>query len=164
MARLRSRKAKPKKAAPLPHNPLQAMLPPYLEWMQVRLYSENTVETRRNQLGVFLRWCDERGLENPHEITRPVLERYQRYLFHYRQRNGRPLSFRTQHGMLVPLRGWFRWMTRQNHILHNPASQDTGRLLRSDHGEDDSDCYYSSESCALGLATRRHETLHYRPV
>jgi integrase/recombinase XerD len=123
MARLRSRKAKPKKAVPLPHNPLQAMLPPYLEWMQVRQYSENTVETRRNQLGVFLRWCDERGLENPHEITRPVLERYQRYLFHYRQRNGRPLSFRTQHGMLVPLRGWFRWMTRQNHILHNPASE-----------------------------------------
>jgi integrase/recombinase XerD len=123
MARLRSRKAKPKKAVPLPHNPLQAMLPPYLEWMQVRQYSENTVETRRNQLGVFLRWCDERGLENPHEITRPVLERYQRYLFHYRQRNSRPLSFRTQHGMLVPLRGWFRWMTRQNHILHNPASE-----------------------------------------
>jgi integrase/recombinase XerD len=25
--------------------------------------------------------------------------------------------------MLVPLRGWFRWMTRQNHILHNPASE-----------------------------------------
>ena len=124
MARItRPRKAKPKKAAPLPQNPLQAMLPPYLEWMQVRQYSENTVETRRNQLGVFLRWCNERGLENPHEITRPVLERYQRYLFHYRQRNGCPLSFRTQHGMLVPLRGWFRWMTRQNHILHNPASE-----------------------------------------
>jgi len=23
----------------------------------------------------------------------------------------------------VPLRVWFRWMTRQNHILHNPASE-----------------------------------------
>ncbi|MFZ0956488.1 MAG: site-specific tyrosine recombinase XerC [Candidatus Sulfotelmatobacter sp.] len=123
MARIAGRrKAKPKKAA-LPQNPLQAMLPPHLEWMQVRQYSENTVETRRHQLGVFLRWCDDRGLESPHEITRPVLEHYQRYLFHYRQRNGRPLSFRTQHGMLVPLRGWFRWMTRQNHILHNPASE-----------------------------------------
>ena len=123
MTRLRLRKAKAKKAAPLPENPLQAMLPLYLEWMTVRQYSENTVETRRNQLSVFLRWCADRGLDNPHDITRPVLERYQRFLFHYRQRNGHPLSFRTQHGMLVPLRGWFRWMTRENHILHNPASE-----------------------------------------
>jgi hypothetical protein len=34
-----------------------------------------------------------------------------------------PLSFHTQHAMLVPLRGWFRWMTRKNHVLHNPASE-----------------------------------------
>jgi integrase/recombinase XerD len=52
-----------------------------------------------------------------------VLERYQRHLFHYRKKNGEPLSFRSQHSCLVPLRVWFRWMTRQNHILHNPASE-----------------------------------------
>ena len=23
----------------------------------------------------------------------------------------------------MPLRVWFKWMTRQNHILHNPASE-----------------------------------------
>jgi integrase/recombinase XerD len=44
-------------------------------------------------------------------------------LFHYRKKNGEPLSFRSQHACLVPLRVWFRWMTRQNHILHNPASE-----------------------------------------
>jgi site-specific recombinase XerD len=44
-------------------------------------------------------------------------------LFHYRKANGEPLSFRSQHARLVPLRVWFRWMTRQNHILHNPASE-----------------------------------------
>ena len=52
-----------------------------------------------------------------------MLERYQRYLFHYRKKNGEPLTFRTQHTRLVPLRVWFSWMTRQNHILHNPASE-----------------------------------------
>ena len=56
-------------------------------------------------------------------MTRPVIERYQRYLFHYRKKNGQPLSFRSQHSRLSPLRMWFRWMTRQNHILHNPASE-----------------------------------------
>ena len=40
----------------------------------------------------------------PMEVTRPVLERYQRHLFHYRKTNGEPLSFRTQHARLVPLR------------------------------------------------------------
>ena len=52
-----------------------------------------------------------------------MLERYQRYLFHYRKKNGEPLSFRSQHTRLVPLRVWFKWMTRQNFILHNPASE-----------------------------------------
>jgi integrase/recombinase XerD len=48
---------------------------------------------------------------------------YQRHLFYYRKKNGEPLTFRSQHSRLVPLRVWFRWMTRQNHILHNPASE-----------------------------------------
>ena len=76
--------------------------------------------------------CKERGITEPVEVTRPVLERYQRHLFHYRKKNGEPLSFRSQHARLVPLRVWFRWMTRQNHILHNPASEiDLPRLGRS---------------------------------
>jgi integrase/recombinase XerD len=61
-----------------------------------------------------------------------VLERYQRHLYYSRKKNGEPLSFSSQHARLVPLRVWFRWMTRQNHILHNPASEiDLPRLGRS---------------------------------
>ena len=37
----------------------------------------------------------------PVEVTRPVLERYQRHLFHHRKKNGEPLSFRSQHALLV---------------------------------------------------------------
>jgi integrase/recombinase XerD len=33
------------------------------------------------------------------------------------------LSFTGQHDRIVPLRVWFRWMARQHHILHNPASE-----------------------------------------
>jgi hypothetical protein len=40
--------------------------------------------------------------------------------------------FISQQARLVPLRVWFRWMTRQNHILHNPASEiDLPRLGRT---------------------------------
>lgn len=51
--------------------------------------------------------------------TRTVLEAYQRYVFHYRKKNGQPLGFNAQHDRLVPLRVWFRWMARNHHILHS---------------------------------------------
>jgi integrase/recombinase XerD len=57
------------------------------------------------------------------EITKPILERYQRALYHLRKANGAPLTFRGQHARLVPIRGFFRWLTRQNYLLYNPASE-----------------------------------------
>ena len=56
-------------------------------------------------------------------MTRTVLEAYQRYIFHYRKENGQPLAVCGQQDRLVALRVWFRWMARNHHILHNPASE-----------------------------------------
>jgi integrase/recombinase XerD len=112
--------------------PLEALMREHLHALQVQHYSEFTVRGREGHISFFLAWLQERGITEPVEVTRPVLERYQRHLFHYRKKNGEPLSFRSQHARLVPLRVWFRWMTRQNHILHNPASEiDLPRLGRS---------------------------------
>ena len=119
MARV-TRKRKPDPPAT---TPLAALMYEHLNALRVRSYSEHTVKNRQVHIGFFLQWCAERGLAEPTEVTRPVLERYQRYLFHYRKKNGEPLSFRSQHTRLVPLRVWFKWMTRQNFILHNPASE-----------------------------------------
>jgi integrase/recombinase XerD len=44
----------------------------------------------------FIRWAVERGIEDPIEVTRLILATYQRYLYYY--------------------------LVRNNHILHNPAS------------------------------------------
>lgn len=123
MALSTTRKKRTVRRHPLPKTMMEALLNEHLESLLVKHYSERTVETRRTQLMFFVNWLQERGIEDAVDVTRPVLERYQRYLFHYRMKNGEPLSFRTQHGRLVPLRVWFRWMTRQNHILHNPASE-----------------------------------------
>jgi integrase/recombinase XerD len=110
-------------AMPPEGTPLAALLAEHLTALRVRDYSENTVRNRDMNVRYFLAWCAERGLTEPTEITRPMLERYQRHLFHYRKRDGEPMTFRSQHARLVALRSWFRWMTRQNHILHNPASE-----------------------------------------
>jgi len=114
------RKRKPSEP---PATPLAALLEKHLEDLRVRNYSEYTVKNRRVHIGYFLEWCAERGIAEPVEVTRPVLEAYQRHVFHYRKKNGEPLSFTGQHDRLVPLRVWFRWMARHHHILHNPASE-----------------------------------------
>ncbi|MDJ0766609.1 MAG: site-specific tyrosine recombinase XerC [Myxococcota bacterium] len=103
----------------------------FLEWLEVRNYSEQTVRNRRVYLGYFIEWCEARAIFRPNQVTRPILERYQRYLYFYRKKNGKPLTFRSQHSQLVPVRGFFRWLTRNNFILYNPASDlDLPRLER----------------------------------
>ena len=128
MARL-EKKRKPARSF---ETPLELLMRDHLRALQVQNYSEFTVRGREGHLWFFLDWLKERGVIHPIEVTRPVLERYQRHLFYYRKTNCEPLSFRSQHARLVPLRMWFRWMTRQNHILHNPASElELPRLGRS---------------------------------
>lgn len=95
---------------------------PFLDWMRIRNYSEQTVKHREQHLRDFIAWCDERGLSHPQEITRPILERYQRYLHLYRKSDGQTLSGRSQHMRLVPVRLWFRWLVRTRRILSNPAA------------------------------------------
>jgi integrase/recombinase XerD len=118
-----ARVVKPRKPKAQPGSLLEVMMRDYLQSLLTQNYSEQTVGNREFLLRQFIQWCQERGISDPVEVTRPILERYQRYLFLYRKKNGEPMSFRSQHSRLVPLRMWFRWMTRRNHLLHNPASE-----------------------------------------
>jgi integrase/recombinase XerD len=94
----------------------------YLDWLKVRNFAPGTLKNSHEGLVLFGRWAETRGLLRPHDITRPMLEAYQRFVFHCRTRRGKPLSFRSQRLRLLPLRGFFRWLTRQNVLLSNPAS------------------------------------------
>jgi integrase/recombinase XerD len=89
----------------------------------VRNYSEQTIEGREDHLRRFIVWCDERGLGRPGEITKPMLERYQRYLVTSPARGGKPMSFRSQYVRLAHIKGYFKWLTRQNVIGGNPAGE-----------------------------------------
>jgi integrase/recombinase XerD len=102
---------------------LAAYVRRYLEWLQVHNYAAPTVQNRQSYLGAFVVWCGERGLVTPREITKPILERYQRGLYHLRKANGEPLTFRAQHARLIPIRAYFKWLSKQNYILYNPASE-----------------------------------------
>jgi integrase/recombinase XerD len=95
----------------------------YLESLRVRNYSLATVEGRRKTLNGFLAWTTERDLKRAAQVTRPILEAYQRGLWRSIKANGKRLGWRTQRERLSTLKDWFRWMTRQNVLLHNPASE-----------------------------------------
>jgi integrase/recombinase XerD len=114
---------KPETAVKAPQDRMQVLMEEYLAWLGAQNFSEDTVVTFRSTIGYFLDWCRERGLNDPAAITRPILERYQRALYHYRKNDGQPLTFRTQNTRLRSLKGWFRWLARQNYLLHNPASE-----------------------------------------
>ncbi len=95
----------------------------YQEWMRVNHYSEETVVERGKLLQRFLGWCADRSLVRPTEITKPIVERYQQFLFHYRKKNGEPLSLPGQRNELAAVKGFFKFMARSNYILYNPASE-----------------------------------------
>jgi integrase/recombinase XerD len=101
---------------------LSASLRRYLEHLGVRGYRPMGIATAQRYIGEFIAWADERGVTHSSQVSRQVLERYQRFLYHYRKKDGEPLSVAGQRCKLVPLRGFFRWLTRTAEIPANPAA------------------------------------------
>jgi integrase/recombinase XerD len=115
-------------AHPVPGDPsdpdgMVVLVESFCEWLAVRGYSPATIARYHVSLALFADWAIERGIEQPREVTRPVVERYQRSLFHLRQPNGRPLTFRSQTARLVALRQFFRWLARTHRVLVNPTAE-----------------------------------------
>jgi integrase/recombinase XerD len=118
------RKRVPEPVVGDPHDPhgFPALIAEYCEHLSVHGYSAHTVKSKRTLLAMLARWLDERGVSRPAEVTRPILEGYQRSLFHARKSDGSPLSFATQTQRLVAVRTFFEWLVRNNRILHDPAA------------------------------------------
>ena len=95
----------------------------FLEARRARHFSPRTVEWNEGNLRAFFNWCEDRSLRNPTEITRPILERYQRWLFYYRMKSGKPLTIASQHKRLAAVVAFFKWLAKSNLILFNPASE-----------------------------------------
>jgi len=125
MAVKRKRVMKYQRAAvPIEHTEFYPYLLKYNEAMTLRGYSQSTLHRRESDIRRFIGWCDERSLTHPNQITKPILVSYQRYLFYYRQaRNDRPLSATSQNHYLTSVKQYFKWLTQENYLLYNPASE-----------------------------------------
>jgi integrase/recombinase XerD len=112
-----------KKPDPIAHLALTLYMEQHFEWMLMTGYTPDTVRGRRQAIRRFISWCSVRELSDPKEITTPILERYRRHLFYYRKPNGAPLTLGSQHSALTPLKTFFKWLTKENHIFWNPAAE-----------------------------------------
>jgi integrase/recombinase XerD len=95
----------------------------FLVHVRTKGQSEATIRSKRDSFRQFIEWSEIRSITSPRQVSKPILEAYQRHLYHKRGRLGRALSFGSQRRLLEPLRLFFRWLTRQNVLLANPASE-----------------------------------------
>jgi len=108
-----------------PSDPLgfAALREMHLDWLRVRNYSLVTVRNRESYLNRFILWAEERSLSRPDQVTKQILERYQRWLYNYRDpKTEKKLSFRSQHARLLPLRACFKWLCQRGRLPANPAA------------------------------------------
>ena len=94
----------------------------WFAWLTARAYSPRSIRTNEWAIKFFLRWAEERDLRRPECFTKPILESYQRWLYQYRRKNGKPLVVVTQRGWLGVVQRFFAWLCKMNHLVANPAA------------------------------------------
>lgn len=111
------------KKIPVEHTGFYPYLQRFIEHKESLGCSKDTARTSESALRLFIQWCDERGIEGPQTITKPILDRYQKHLFYYRKSNGEPMSFSSQNTVLRTIKSFFKWLAQHNHLPYNPASE-----------------------------------------
>lgn len=100
-----------------------ARLDQYSEALRVRAFSEITIRMARCYVGQLARWCEERGVLRPSEVTRNILERYQRHVFYMvNPRTQKHYALAGQLSRLSAIRAFFKWLVRQHLVLYNAAA------------------------------------------
>ncbi len=108
--------------APLDPRGMPVLLNAWLDHISVRGQSERTVRSAKWCVSEFIVWCQERDVLLARDVTKPLIERYQRMLFYARKADGTPLTLVTQATRLNYIKQFFKWLTRENYLLSNPAS------------------------------------------
>jgi len=94
----------------------------FFDWMRFRNFSNNTLSLRERNLRFFFQWLAERNLTRPDQVTRLIIERYQRHIYYNNGFRGKLLTVRSQFARLQTIRAFFRWLTRKNYLPSNPAA------------------------------------------
>lgn len=82
----------------------------------------NTIRGQRFYLEVYFKWCMERGIEDPNQMTMSLVDRYGKYVSQYRnQVTKKVVTPETQNHLLISMKQFYEWMQRREYIGKNPC-------------------------------------------
>jgi len=94
----------------------------FTEWMQVKGWSERTLESYRSNVAFFINFLlAETSVENLLDIDAKILSGFQTFLFHTETKRGKRLSLSSQHTKLVAVRSFFRFLFETDALLFDPS-------------------------------------------
>ena len=113
-----NREAQPSEAL----NPLEKGIELWIASLEEKNYSPRTLSGYQWSARQFAAWARQRDLEDPRQVTKAMLESYQRWLFRYRQKNGKKLGVKSQRDRIQHVQKFFSWLCCRNELPANPAS------------------------------------------
>lgn len=90
--------------------------------LAVRGYAAETIRVARCHLAKLVGWLAADGVTHPADVTRAMLEDYQRYLHEVRKPDGTPLTLSTQGAAMGPIARFYEWGVATAHLPHNPTT------------------------------------------
>ena len=102
---------------------LYAAMRRFIEYRAMLGSTEQGLYAMERYIRDFIVWADTRSVTHPQHVTQAVLERYQRWIYHYRKKDGAPLSVASQRSKMTPLKSFFKWLTRTGQLPANPAAE-----------------------------------------
>lgn len=93
----------------------------YHQWMREMNYSGHTIRNHRCFFGKFVRWCEDRSITAPKDVSQALIERYQKGL-HQGLGPEEVLSLNAQRVVVLSITVFFKWMKKRGHLQQNPAA------------------------------------------
>ena len=93
----------------------------FSEWMRLRNWSENTIESYCHSLRQFFAYLESQGITTVAGITRDLMEGFRSHLY-YRQHQGKPLAISTQAMRIQAAKSFTRYLAKENYLLMDVGS------------------------------------------
>ncbi|EKN87845.1 putative site-specific tyrosine recombinase XerC [Leptospira interrogans str. 2003000735] len=101
---------------------LETRILEYLDKQKSLGISIHTIRCQRFYLEVYFKWCMERGIEDPNQMTMSLVDRYGKYVSQYRnQVTKKVITPETQNNLLINMKTFYEWMQRREYIGKNPC-------------------------------------------
>jgi len=93
----------------------------YIQSVQVKNFSERTIEGQRWRLGKFFLFLHRQGVDRFEQISKPLILDYQTEQYHCLSQRGRPKSVGHQNGMLAVAKGFTAFLKERDYIISDPG-------------------------------------------